>query len=89
MALDQGRTTPTIQWFISLHAHVFASDLPRGSHRYNPAQSKILYMYDQLPRYAYLTGRQLVASTDKDSVTGLGSYPNIDEDSVGRVKAAV
>lgn len=23
------------------------------------------------------------------SVTGLGSYPNIDEDSVGRVKAAV
>lgn len=25
MALDQGRTKPPIQWFISLHAHVFAS----------------------------------------------------------------
>lgn len=43
-ALDQGRTKPPIQWFISLHAHVFAS--PRGSHRYSPAQSNILYMYD-------------------------------------------
>lgn len=50
------------------------------------AQSNILYMYDQLPRNAYLTGRQLVASTDKDSVSG--SYQNIDEDEVGRVKAA-
>lgn len=46
MALDQGRTKPPIQWFISLHAHVFASDLPRCSHRYSPAQSNILYMYD-------------------------------------------
>ena len=24
MALDQGRTKPPMQWFISLHAHVFA-----------------------------------------------------------------
>jgi hypothetical protein len=46
MALDQGRTKPPIQWFISLHAHVFASDLPRCSHRYSPVQSNILYMYD-------------------------------------------
>lgn len=44
MALDQGLTKPPIQWFISLHA--FASDLPRCSHRYSPAQSNILYMYD-------------------------------------------
>ena len=41
----------------------------------SPALSNILYMYDQLPRNAYLTGRQLVASPDKDEV--------------GRVKAAV
>lgn len=46
MALDQGRTKPPIQRFLSLHAHVFASDLPRNSYRYSPAQSNILYMYD-------------------------------------------
>lgn len=46
MALDQGQMKPTIQWFISLHAHVFALDLLRSSHRYNPIQSNILYMYD-------------------------------------------
>lgn len=46
MALDQGRTKPPIQWFLSLHAHVFASDFPRCSPRYSPAQSNILYMYD-------------------------------------------
>lgn len=75
---------PHIQCFISLHPR-----LPRSSHRYSTAQSNILYMYDYLPPNAYLTGRYLVASTDKDSVSGLGSYQNIDEDSVARVKAAV